>query len=221
MSGIPDDANFCPACGTQIRFGKWEVIDASKCSELCSCPNPSFKKNTFLYEGKGTVGSVKGYFVVDIRQCRRTDGLGWDGRYEFPPGLPVGYNGFYAMFDQSEDIQVLISDGKISTLFFISKEYTLKIWRGEKEEKYQELEEGWFFNEWVTKYRYNTVTYFGFFENDHLLPNGSDAYKNAEKVLSKILDKCKNTYSKEFNNFFGVTWNHLTDDMEGFSENSD
>lgn len=175
----------------------------------------------FLYGDKGRISSVKGHLLVDIRQCKRKSGLGWDGKYEFTPGLPIGFTGFYAMFDRDEDIQVLIDNGKLSSIFIVSGEYTLRIWRGQKEETYQELKEGLFFNEWVTKSRYKTVTYFAFFKNGNFLPDGSDENKQAEKILSPIMDKCVTTYFNEFNNFFGMTWEQLIDDAEELGENDD
>lgn len=179
----------------------------------------------FLYGDKGKISSLKGRLLVDIRQCKRTSGLGWDGKYEFSPGLPIGFTGFYAIFDQSEDIQVLIDNGTLSCIFFVYGEYTVKGWRGEERETYYELEEGWFSSEYVPKYRYNTVTYIGLFKNGVLIPKGSNEYKEAENkvgdALYSIMEKCEKVYLKEFGSFFGVTWDVFWDGAEDYEVNDD
>lgn len=188
-TGIPDEAKFCPNCGTPL--------------------NSTNRRNKFLYGEEGRISSIKGRLLVDIRQCTRISGLGWDGKYEFSPGLPTGFTGFYAMFDKKEDIQALIIEGKLSFLFLVSGQYTLTIWSEEKRNADKEIDED------------KNTTYFAFRKDDDFIMVGSNEYKEAERSLLPIMDKCNTTYANEFNKLFGVPWKLLIEDAKEFSDNDD
>lgn len=204
-TSIPDDAKFCPNCG----------------ASLC-LPKPAKRKNaakSFLFGGTGTPSSIKGCLIVDIRQCRRTSGLGWDGMYEFSPGLPVGYTGFYAVFDESLSVQIRVEHGKISKIFFVAGDYELRVWRGEKEVSYTVIEGWWIFKDLYEKHRNVPVTYFGWYKKNVLLSE-KDAEKEVSGVSStidKLLDKCDTTYKKESQDFFGMSWEQLMEHSEYFA----
>lgn len=117
---IPDDANFCPSCGMQLRSGRVVFIPYSTCRTV---------QKPFLFDGKGRASTIKGRIVVDIRQCVRTKGVGWTGEYHFTGNSPEEYDGFYAVFDEGAYIQILVRDGQLKTLFLMANDYTLKIWR--------------------------------------------------------------------------------------------
>lgn len=175
----------------------------------------------YLFEGKGIPSTNKGYVVVDIRQCKRTEGLGMEGKYQFLGELPVGIKGYYAVFDLDKSIQVLVEGNKVIALFVIAANYTLKLWRGEKEESYQVLDDGWFIRDWVTKYRYIPVTYWGLYQDNiaiDLRLSNVDQRNKAEAALKPIKDKCSTIYAKEFYQFFGMSFQQIYDESEHYEE---
>lgn len=267
-TGIPDEAKFCPNCGTALK--KEEPVKKMTISECRLVPNVIKKgekcelrwrgtnvksiivdgagystrqdiflapaqsreydiqfigedrykniihdqiavtvKSPFLFDGRGAESEYKGYFKVDIRQCKRTSGLGWDGKYEFSPGLPVGFSKFYALFDASQTIQVLIENGEISCIFFISDGYTYKIWKGIKQEEYSVWEGGKLFGNYVTKYRDKKVVFYGLYDNNDELLYHSVANCDKAKSCLDLLDLMDSTFSKEVYDFFGVSWEQL------------
>lgn len=266
-TGLPDDAKFCPKCGTMLqKEAPLKKMTISECrlvpsiikkGEQCRLvwkgenvkyieidyqhydatrdiiltPSQSYTyrvsfggegsavskevqvtvKSPYLYDGKGEDSGVEGKWTVDVRQCKRTEGLGWNGLYAYKGKMPAGYDGFYAMFDESESIQILVIDGKLDTIFLKSEDYEMRIWRDEKEEKFL-VEEGWIFKDYVTKYRYKEVTFFCMYQDGVEIPDKST--KNAEICLSSILDKFVDAYKKEFYDFFGISWEQLMEDAE-------
>ena len=268
MSGIPDNAKFCPNCGTSLcssetgkrmtvsecrlvpsiiregeqcqlvwkgenvksikilgmSFGAYDNISIrpsqsniynvdffgkNECENVIHEQVAVTVKSPFLFDGRGTESEYKGYFKVDIRQCKRTSGLGWDGKYEFSPGLPVGFSKFYALFDASQTIQVLIENGEISCIFFISDGYTYKIWKGIKQEEYSVWEGGKLFGNYVTKYRDKKVVFYGLYDNNDELLYHSVANCDKAKSCLDLLDLMDSTFSKEVYDFFGVSWEQL------------
>ncbi len=271
--GIPDDAKFCPNCGTSLCFSEpvkrmtvsecrivpsiiskgesckliWkgenvksieiEGIPYNICEDIVLKPSHSrtwnilfigedrYKniirdqivitvKSPFLFDGKGTESEIKGYYKVDVRQCKRTNGLGWDGEYEFPQGLPVGFSGFYALFDDSQTIQILIEEGKISTIFFTSEGYTYKFWRGFQEEEYSTWEGSKWFGGFVTKYRDKKVIFYGLYDKDNKLLYHSVANCNKARSCIDLLDMMDDKYKNEVIDFFGVSWSQLYEDED-------
>lgn len=180
FADIPDEAKYCPKCGS-----------------------PFLKP--FLYDGKGVASDQEGIFCVDIRQCKRVKGRGWTGKYEFEPGLPDGYTGFYALFDESEGIQILVDNGKMDSIFITDldptnqDDYTMHVWHYEEKE---------------TSKR---VTYYAVLKNDIFISNEQD--KDRSKiVLENERNKLSTVYYKEFQDFFGISFEKL---MEHAEENTD
>lgn len=158
----------------------------------------------YLFDGKGYPSTNSGLYVVDIRQCKRTQGIGWNGRYEFTPGLPVGFKGFYAMFDSNMNIQILVENGKLSTIFFTLGKATIKYWIGTKRESYDVVEEGSVSFKTVTKYRDKTVIYMdGYRENKSI--SSAEAQKHATEFepIINIMEQFDSKYAKDFFDFFG------------------
>ena len=271
MSGIPDEAKFCPNCGTPLTPAEstkrmtisecrlvpntlkqgercklvWkgenvksiEIDDKAysinediilrpshSCSYRISFIGEDRYKNIihdqiavtvkspFLFDGKGTESEIKGYYKVDVRQCKRTSGLGWDGKWEFSPGLPVGISKFYALFDASQTIQILIENGEISCIFFTSDGYTYKIWRGIQQEEYSVWEDGKLFanfGHYVTKYRDKKVIFYGLYDKDNKLLYHSVANCNKARSCIDLLDMMDDKYKNEVIDFFGVSWEQL------------
>lgn len=186
FSGIPDEAKFCPKCGAPLS-------------------------KPFLYGGKGKECENDDLLIVDIRQCKRISGLGWEGIFEFGPGLPKEYKGFYAMFDECEGIQILVQNGQIDTIILADidpinqDEYHLEIWHGEKNDSINQEE--WIFKDYFQKYNYNQVTCYGFYKNGKLIPNNRVGNKDKERlklVLHEEIEKLTGIYDKEFQEFFGM-----------------
>lgn len=192
-SDIPEIAKFCPKCGASLGGSQPVKKKSSK---------------SFLFGGTGIPSSIQGFLTVDIRQCRRTKGLGWDGVYDFSPGLPIGYTGFYAVCNNSVYIQFLVENGKLSAIFLMDEEgYMLKLWMGQKKELYKEWVEGWFTSDYVTKCRYKMVKYFCYFKNDIFIDSNDDKnFEIAEAGIQCVLWEWEEIYSKEILNFLGVTW---------------
>lgn len=179
-SDIPEIAKFCPKCGASLGESQPVKKKSSK---------------SFLFGGTGIPSSIKGFLTVDIRQCRRTKGLGWDGVYEFSPGLPIGYTGFYAVCNNSENIQFLVENGKLSAIFLIDEEgYKLELWMGQKKE-----------------------LFCCYFKNDIIIDD-EENYLNAEDGINCVLCEWEEIYSKEILNFLGVTWDQLIEDAVFYAE---
>jgi hypothetical protein len=198
-ASIPNKAHFCPHCGHQLVRGSWQWTDEPK----------------YLYNGVGCPSQNKGLYCVDIRQCQRTKGLGWEGEYQFSKNLPVGFTGFYAMFDSSENIQVLVENGKISAIFFISGQYTIRVWKGWKEESYRVWKEGWFTSGYKTKYRHVDGIFYQLSKNNIRLSKGEAkaVFKNglwSYKPFQHLLG----SYRKESIDFFGMTLEQLVEGAE-------
>ena len=171
-------------------------------------------KSPYLFEGKGQPSEIKGRLIVDIRQCKRTKGLGWNGKYEFQGGMPVGYDGFYAVFDMSYSIQILVEDGKLDTIFLSSGDYTVKIWRGEMQNTRWE-EEGWFiFKDTVPKIDYKIVTFYGLYKNNELVPYTIANEKKSN--IQPVMDKLTSVYKDVFQEFCGLSLEQLVVDAEDY-----
>lgn len=182
---LPADANFCPECGTQLRPDKVVFISDS---------TSRIVQKSFLFGGKGRTSTVKGRIAVDIRQCIRTKGVGWTGKYHFTGNAPIEYDGFYAVFDESAYIQILVIEGKLSTIFLMAGDYTLKI-----------------------SHESNDVTYCGYYDkNNQLLKNNSTEWNDAKFYISPVLDQLFEIYSHECKEFFGISLQQLFEDMEGY-----
>lgn len=270
-TGIPDEAKFCPNCGTMLQ--KEEPAKRMTLSECCFVPNVIKKgevcelrwrgtnvrsvvidgvgyntrndiflspaqsreydiqfvgedgqsikdklyvtvRSPYLFEGKGQPSEIKGRLIVDIRQCERTQGLGWDGKYEFQGGMPVGYDGFYAVFDMSYSIQILVIHRQLNTIFLSSGDYTVKIWRGEMQNT-RWVEEGWFiFKETVPEIDYKIVTYYGLYKNNELVPYTIANEKKSN--IQPIMDKLTSTYKDVFQKFSGLSLEQLVEDAEDY-----
>ena len=182
---LPADANFYPECGTQLRPDKVVFISDS---------TSRIVQKSFLFGGKGRTSTVKGRIAVDIRQCIRTKGVGWTGKYHFTGNAPVEYDGFYAVFDESAYIQILVIEGKLSTIFLMAGDYTLKI-----------------------SHESNDVTYCGYYDkNNQLLKNNFTEWNDAKFYISPVLDQLFEIYSHECKEFFGISLQQLFKDMKDY-----
>ena len=181
MSGIPDEAKFCPKCGTRLS-------------------------QSFLFEGKGEVSDREGFLWVDIRQCKRIRGLGWTGTYEFEPGLPQGFTGFYAVFDEERKIQIRVDEGKIDAIFIATKD------------PYNQ-------NEYQVNFHKKTngseqESYFILGKNGIIISSKND-YERADIVLDREALTHLYLYDKEFQDFFGMSFVELTEHAEDQTEIKD
>ena len=165
---LPANANFCPECGTQLRPDKVVFISDS---------TSRIVQKSFLFGGKGRTSTVKGRIAVDIRQCIRTKGVGWTGKYHFTGNPPVEYDGFYAVFDESAYIQILVIEGKLSTIFLMAGDYTLKI-----------------------SHESNDVTYCGYYDkNNQLLKNNSTVL---DQLFETYSHECKEFFGISLQQLF-------------------
>ena len=276
-TGIPDEAKFCPNCGTMLqkeepikkmtisecRFVPSIIKKGEQCrlvwkgenvssilvddkpyqiyEDIILCPNQSHTynitfvdrggyvngkvireqlnvtvKSPYLFDGKGRPSEIKGKLIVDIRQCKRIKGLGWDGEYEFQGEMPIGYDGFYAIFDMSYSVQILVENGELNTIFLVWRDYTFKLWRGEKREAYKK-DIGIIFSDYVTQYRYKEVIFSAIYCNGELLHSVKN-HKAGDENIGLLLDKLKETYSQEVYNFFGISFAQLMENVEDYAE---
>lgn len=181
MSGIPDEAEFCPKCGTRLS-------------------------QSFLFEGKGEASDLEGFLWVDIRQCKRIRGLGWNGKYEYEPGLPQGFTGFYAVFDEERKIQIRVENGKIDAIFISTKD------------PYNQ-------NEYQVNFHKKTngseqESYFILGKNGIIISSKND-YERADIVLDTEALKLFYLYDKEFQDFFGISFEELMEHAEDQTEIKD
>lgn len=275
--GIPDEAKFCPNCGTMLqkedpvkkmtisecRFAPSIIKKGEPCrllwkgenvssirvddkpyqiyEDIILRPNQSHTyniafvdnrgdvngkvireqlnvtvKSPYLFDGKGQPSEIKGKLIVDIRQCKRTNGLGWNGKYEFQGETPVGYDGFYAMFDESQSIQILVEKGELNTIFLVWRDYTFKFWRGEKREAYKK-DIGIIFSDYVTQYRYKKVIFGAMYYNGELLHSVKN-HEVGKENIGLLIDRLTDTYHKEVYNFFGISIEQLLENVEDYAE---
>ena len=139
-----------------------------------------------------------------IIYSRLVKGHGWSGKYEFEPGLPDGFTGFYAMFDKSEGIQIKVNNGDIDSIYITDldpinqDDYTLKVWCREKTKTIKQIT-------------------FGILKNDMFISNKKERDRS-EIVLKAEMQKLTNTYNKEFQDFFGMSFEKLGEQAVDFKQ---
>ena len=105
-TGIPDEANFCPACGWQLRPGKFEVVNTQP-----DCP--------YLFGDNGKL-MLDGTIKIDVRQI--TPPTQWYGTEHFKWDVVTGEHKVKAYVAKDEKLEFVFNkNGQILEINFYPK----------------------------------------------------------------------------------------------------